>query len=156
MVEKENKIKDMKWEKVQLNENQLKSFKLELDKSELAKDSNNLTQYEFEEKIKTELPKRQAEQILKDMEEIISKGVDKEGKPIEPLDLEYHKLVIEKQRNFIKLDMPMRNIKLQYRQFMNDRSKINSPENQISKLKKAIQTGFTEQLVPDVKNSYTG
>jgi len=140
--------KDMEFVKVPLNEDQIKSFRIDLEKAELTRDKNELAEEELNSFIEQEIPRIKLDEQIEEFEEAIKKGVNKEKVKLSPADILYNKIVLNRLKKTKEVDLPMRETRLQLREFKDSRRKIDSPEMQISKLKKAIRRGFAEEYRP--------
>ena len=145
---------DMTWQRTPITEDTIKKFRIMLETSELNKDKSDLDVWEYEQIISKELPKKELIENIEKSERLIAEGHNDEGKVLSPIDIEYNKILVEKKKKLLELDVPMRSIRLKLRDLQDSKTKLNSEEMQIPKIKKAIRNKFIEELVP--KNNGKG
>lgn len=139
---------NMKFEKVPLLDEQIKSIRFDLDNAELKRDINELDEEELTKIMEEKIPNLKAEELIVDLEKAIKTGKSEDGKKIGKAELAYTKILLDKQIKHLKLEIPMRSVRLKLRALKEARERIDSSEKQIPKYKKQIREKFAEVYVP--------
>ncbi len=143
------------YQKVPLTDEQKESKKMDLEKSEIHKASTDLELKRMEKMLDKKIPNKQTEDAIKRMEKEIKDRKDKDGYDLYDSDIEIREISIEQMKEQLEKDLPMKNLRYQIKYARDRKNAIDSPDQQIPKLKRELKNGYAEVYQPQQQQKYT-
>lgn len=149
----QNSAGNVQLAQVKLDEEALAERRRMLDSAKIQKDGTDLQLEELEAQLDAQIPKRYLEENIAQLEEDLKnkqiRRTSQAGETLEEAteaDLDLMKIKLKSNKKALKLDLPMRDLRLKISELRAQKARFDAPEQQIKKLEKEIKS--KEATVP--------